>query len=102
MVYTRCVQPAVESFARLDKQNNRRVDGQVCWVGLGEGEHLRAGGLQAQERSSQEPEEQARGGTSYTGMKDDQKPQKVVACYSLTEAEFNKLPVALLQNFCEI
>lgn len=71
-------------------------------AGLGEGEHLKAGGLRVQEPSSQELEEQARGATSYTGMKDDQKPQKAAACYSLTEAEFNKLPVALLQNFCEI
>lgn len=63
-MYTRCVQPAVESFGHLEKQNNRRADGQVCWVGLGEGEHLKAGGLRVQELSSQELEEQARGGTS--------------------------------------
>lgn len=64
LVYTRCVQPAVESFGHLEKQNNRKADGQVCWVGLGEGEHLKAGGLRVQELSSQELEEQARGGTS--------------------------------------
>lgn len=44
------------------------------WVG--EGEHLKAGGLLVQQLLSQEIRAWARGSTNYKGMREDQKPQK--------------------------